>query len=203
MTSRWLIFAAWAEDDVALLNSHWSAQQTARLAPSPAHLIERGDAVREVLETALARDEIQGAALFAHGNAGAVVGSDGRGALDADNLHLVARRWVHAIACETGKGLVLAAAAHADLFVGYDVSLMWSYTSLEDLPDDLRERMAGVVTVTTLGLLNGIRTKVELQERARIAQEAVAEWLVEHPGDGYFMAGVLAQQLVWSMVLSR
>ena len=63
--------------------------------------------MREVLETALARDEIQGFDHFAHGNAGAVVGSDGRGALDADNLHLVARRWVHAIACETARVYLL------------------------------------------------------------------------------------------------
>ncbi len=208
--ASWLIFAAWTKDDDDLWNSHWIAQETARLAPSPPRFIERDEAVRQTLEAALtrgqvspmtSREAIEGIAFFGHGKPDAVLGSDDKPALDLGNVHLLERRWAHAFACNTGRELVPAAMG-ADLFVGYDVRLTVDWT-LEDIPEELRKRMATLVAATTLGLLEGIRSKTELQERARIAQNAVAEWLSEHPDEGLFMIGVLAQQLVQRMITSR
>src|ERR1700679_3347484 len=103
--AAWLIFATWREDDADLWNSHWVAQETARLAPSPPQIIERDAAVRETLEAALARGgassmtfraAIEGIALFGHGTPDAILGSDEKPALDLGNVHLLERRWVHA-----------------------------------------------------------------------------------------------------------
>ena len=78
------------------------AQQTRRLAPLSALVIEREDAIRERLEAALADERLRGVALFGHGQPHAVMGSDGLEALDAANIRLVGPRWVHAMACLTG-----------------------------------------------------------------------------------------------------
>lgn len=195
----WLIFAAWAEDDLPLWNSHWIARQTARLAASPPRVIERAEATREALEEALANEETGGLALFGHGRPDAILGSDGREALDLANLHLLKNRWAHAIACNAGRELV-PAGAHADVFVGYDVSLIVEWT-LEDLPEALRDRIAHMVTATTLGLVEGLRSRVELQRRAEIAAEAVVVWLLENTDEGYLGIHILAQQLVQNMIV--
>lgn len=199
--TAWLIFAAWREDDDALWNSHWIAEQTARLSPHAPTILARDDAVREALEAALGRAEIQGVALFGHGRPDAVMGSDRREALDLANLHLLHRRWAHAVACLTGKVLV-PAATHADVFVGYDVPLIVNWT-VADLPAELSDRITEMVTATTLGLLQGLRTKVDLQRNAARAAEAVSEWLLENADEGdHLGVHILAQQLVERMVLS-
>lgn len=200
--STWIAFASWTADDSALWNSHWIASQTIRLAAHPPRLIEREHAVREDLELALKDQGIEGLALFGHGRPHAMLGVDGRPALDRDNLGCVRTEWVHAIACLTGCELVPAAVGHAALFVGYRVPLIVEW-SVEELPDELRERLAYLVTATTLALLAGVRRKADLQRRAAQAADEVTFWLLENTAEGYLGIHILAEQLVDRMVVNR
>jgi hypothetical protein len=207
--ATWLIFATWAENDEALWNSHWIAQETARLAPSRPRVVEREVAVRKNLEAALARGPassmaspatIEGVAFFGHGTPHAVLGSDDKEALDLANVHLLERRWAHAFACHTGRALI-PAALDADVFVGYDVAITVDWT-LADLPAALRERVAALVTATTFALLRGVRSRQELQRCAQQAAEQIVEWVLENDED-FGAVQTLAEQLVESMVTSR
>ncbi|WP_437959163.1 hypothetical protein WME76_05615 [Sorangium sp. So ce119] len=201
--ARFLVFAAWTPEDAALWNSRWMAEQTIRLAAEAEAVAVKGDhAVREMLESALEDSALEGVALFGHGLAHAVMGSDAREALDATNAARVGPRWAHAMACNTGVALVPACAAHAGLFVGYDVRLIVEWT-VEELPDALRELLARLVTATTLGLLAGVRARTDLQRRAAAAADELTAWVIENAEDGYLGVLVLAQQLVDRMVVSR
>ena len=106
------------------------------------------------------------------------------------------------VACNTGQELVLRCASCPGLFVGYSVSLVVEWT-LEDLTEDLQERLARLVTATTLGLLAGDRAKPDLQHRASAAADDLVEWLNDNAEGGYLGLCVLAQQLVERMVVSR
>lgn len=197
----WLVFATWAERDLALWNSHWIAQQTLRLAEvRPSIVIERDAATREALEAALADPSLRGLALFGHGRPHAVMGSDGREALDVENVGRLDGRWAHAVACRTGASLVHAAAAHADVFVGYHQSLIVEWT-IEELPEELRERIARMVTATTFALVSGVRAQPDLQRRASAAADDVVAWLLNNTEDGNLGIHILAQQLVDAMVV--
>jgi hypothetical protein len=200
---RWLIFAAWTEADAALWNSRWIAEQTARLAPDAPLRIEREEAVRGALESALDDAELRGIALFGHGKPYAVMGSDGLEALDLQNIMRLGSRWVHAMACNCGNELVAAAAPHAEIFVGYRVSLIVEWTP-EDLADELRDKLAHLVTATTLALLDGVRSKPELMRRASAAADDLIDWLLTNTNDDEYLGlHVFAQQLVDRMVVSR
>jgi hypothetical protein len=201
--ASWLIFAAWTDADAALWNSRWIAEQTARLAPSAPIQIEREEAVRGALERALDDADLRGIALFGHGQPHAVMGSDGIAALDLANVARVGPRWVHAMACNCGNELVAAAAPHAEVFVGYRVSLIVEWTP-EDLPNELRDKLARLVTATTLALLEGVRSKTELMRRASAAADDLIEWLDTNTSDDEYLGlHVFAQQLVDRMVVSR
>ncbi|WP_437946109.1 hypothetical protein WME98_35630 [Sorangium sp. So ce296] len=201
--ARFLVFAAWTQDDAALWNSRWMAEQTIRLAAgAEAVAVQGGDAVREMLESALEDSALDGVALFGHGLPHAVMGSDAREAMDAGNAACVGLRWAHAMACNTGVALVPSCAAHPGLFVGYDVRLIVEWT-VEDLPEALRELLAQLVTATTLGLLAGVRARIDLQRRAAAAADELTAWVIENAEDGYLGVLVLAQQLVDRMVVSR
>ena len=197
-----LVFAPWMKDDPALWNSHWMAHETARAAPVPVTILEIDAAVRERLEEALANEQIEGVVLFGHGLRHAVMGTDDREALDVHNLHRIGRRrWAHAIACSTGLELVPASAAHVEIFVGYDVRMNVSWPWPPDLPRDLRDLLARMVTVTTLALLDGVRAKSELRRRAAMAAEDVLAWLSANAEEGFFGIHHLADQLVEHMVV--
>lgn len=195
----WVVFAAWREDDKALWNSHWVARQTLRRIQEPANVLEREAAVREALESALREPAVEGLALFGHGCPHAAFGSDRCEALDARNLELVKDKWVHAFACLTGEELALSATS-AEIFVGYNTSLVVEW-SVEDLPPELRELLAKLVTVTTAALFEGVRDKKELQRRAENAADDVALWLNENMPEGSLGVGVLTDQLVTRMVV--
>jgi hypothetical protein len=202
--ARLLIFAPLIEDDLPLWNSHWMAQQTARVAQVSITMIERDAAVRGRLESALADAELEGVAFFGHGAPHAVIGADGREALDIANVHLVGRhRWAHAIACNIGLELVPASALHVDLFVGYDVKVNVSWPHPHELPGDLRDALAQMVTATTLALLGGVRSKDELRRQASVAVEGVVDWLALNAEEGYLAIHNLADTLVEKMVVSR
>lgn len=201
--ASWLIFATWKENDPALRNSHWMAQQTLRLAPLPARVIERDAATREALEAALADEGLRGLALFGHGRSHAVMGSDGREALDAANIRLVGPRWVHAMACLTGLELGPVSAEHVELFVGYRIALVVEW-EIETLPTELQGHLARLVTATTLALLAGIRDKAALQRRASEVADEISGWLLANTAEGEYLGlHVLAQMLVDRMVTSR
>ncbi len=201
--ASWLVFATWRPDDAALHNSHWMARQTIRLATEPPLVIEREAAVREALENALADGGIRGVALFGHGHKSGVIGSDGRDALDVGNIPLASARWIHAVACLTGLELGPASASHVDVFVGYRIPLIVEW-DIEALSPELKERLARLVTATTLALLEGIRTKQELQQRASAVADDIAAWLLENSSDSAHLGlHVLAETLVDRMVTSR
>lgn len=201
--ARFLVFAAWTPEDVALWSSRWMAEQTIRLAAgSEAVAVQGAAAVRGTLESALADGALEGVALFGHGMRHAVMGSDAREALDAGNAACVGPRWAHAMACNTGAMLVPSCAGHPGVFVGYDVRLIVEWT-VEELPDALRELLARLVTATTLGLLAGVRVRADLQRRAAAAADELTAWIVENTEEGYLGVLVLADQLVSRMVVNR
>lgn len=200
---RLLIFATSTPGDEALWNSHWMAQQTARLPGIDTTMVEGDAAVREVLEAALGEAEVTGVALFGHGLPHAVLGADGREALDVGNAACVGPRWAHLMACHTGRELIPGCASHPGLFVGYEVPLVVEW-SVEDLPEDLRGTLARLVTATTLALLAGRTAKADLQGRVSAEADALTAWVVDHPEAGASLGlCVFAQQLVERMVLSR
>lgn len=145
---------------------------------------------------------MEGVALFGHGHSHAMMGADGREALDVTNVRLIGRRWAHVMACLTGCELVPASAAHGSFLVGYDVALIVEWAP-GDLPEEFRDLLARMVTCTTLELLAGVRSKPDLQRRAQIAAEAVTCWLLDNTEEGYLGLHILAQQLVDNMVVSR
>lgn len=209
MMASWVLFAPRTEEDQSLWNSHWIAQETAKKAPSPPLRIEREHAVRASLEAAIGRREDQsmmsgsallGVALFGHGTKEAILGSDDNPALDLRNIHMLARRWAHAVACWTGKELV-PAATDAELFVGYDAPLLVDW-NVEDLPSGLRDRLSALVTATTIALLDGVRAKEELMRRVSQTADDLTEWLEDY-GEDYGELRDLAEQLVNRMVTSR
>lgn len=199
---RLLLFAPWTADDAALLNSRWMAEQTARLCDSSTALLDGDRAVREGLEAALDERDTVGVALFGHGGRHAVMGADGREAFDAGNAERLGARWAHLVACNTGHELVPSCASHPGFFVGYDVPLVAEWT-IEELPEDLQEHLARLVTATTFALLAGERAKPALQRSASEAADALLDWLNDSAPDSYMGLCVLAQQLVERMVVSR
>lgn len=144
---------------------------------------------------------MEGVALFGYGLPHAFIGADGSDALDAENVPLLGERWAHLLACNTGRELVPRCGGPA-LLVGYEVALIVEW-AIEDLPEEIRERLARVATATTFALVAGARTRPDLQAAASAAADALFDWLALHTDEGSYLGiCVFAQQLVDRMVVS-
>ena len=198
----WLVFDAWAPDDLALDCTRWIAAQTAERHPE-AELLRGEGATRDGLHTSLGRDEVQGVALFGHGNETRVRGSDKHSALDEENIQILAGRWAHVVACDAGVRLAdLAAQRGADCFVGYQTKLIVQWNP-DELPDDLARLFGDLVVATTANLAAGERDATTLKRCVSEAADAVVEWMERHGYEPRLGIEVTAQQLVDRMVVRR
>ncbi len=231
-----VLFDATIPGDDALENSHWMAERTRERLGDDAVMATYPHATRAELEARLAAPGLRGLALFGHGDpgrlhtllraqhaedvpaaladasrAGAVYGSDGQPALDADNLHRLRGLWTHALACNVGLSLAHRAVDEGiSCFVAYETSLTPEYET-KSLPAPLSTHLAAVVTATTVNLHAGLREATALKARVQEAVEALETWLDGDEGtiwsrdeDGFMhVAGLLglAHQLVRDMIV--
>ncbi len=233
-----LLFDAHVPGDHALENSHWMAERTRERLGEEATTLTYPDAVRANLEAQLGAAGLRGLALFGHGDpgrlhtalamqhrrerirtalddaskVGAVYGSDGEPALDADNLRLLRGLWCHAMACNVGLSLAhRAIEAGASCFVAYEAALTPEY-EVDGLPQALRSRLAALVTVTTQNLHAGLYQKDALKARVQEAVLDLEAWLESDEGAAWIrgrgsymqVAGLrgLARQLTRDMVVA-
>ncbi len=198
--SRWILFAPLVDGDEALVNARWVAAQTEARLPAPSPVIDGTGAVRAALERAyMVEPGPFAVALFGHGDQTAVYGADDEPALDATN---VCGEWVHAFACRTGDQLAHEAAARGvNCYLGYRVSLLVGW-SIDDLPYELRDRLAALVTAATAALLRGTRSRRALQREVSDAADALVDWINTYAPDEHLGLGVLADMLVDRLVLT-
>ncbi|NJK32238.1 MAG: hypothetical protein HC927_07425 [Deltaproteobacteria bacterium] len=110
------ILDAWSEEDPALVNSHWVAEQTRDV------LLRHGfdvEVIADELDRATVRQQFDaphdGFAYFGHGRDHVLyrdLGENGRpiALVDADDVSLIGDRWMHAFACLSGNTLCFHAA---------------------------------------------------------------------------------------------
>lgn len=184
------ILDAWNAEDSALINSHWVAERTAvalrREFPDVAIEVVAGDEVDATrVSVELERPYYLGFAYFGHGSQRALYR-----ARDAERrpvplvginqLGLLKDRWFHAFACLSGDSLCHEAAhAGAAAYLGYRVTVIleWEESSL---PEALRDVLATLVTVATLQLAHGDRSRASIRRRVRAASDQLVEWLEVH-----------------------
>lgn len=229
-----VLFDGYVEGDAALDNSHWIAGRTREKLGDQALTLLGPAATRAGLASALHAPSVRGLSLFGHGDAGklhvalrsqhksgdavreaseagAVYGSDGSPALDVDNLHLLQKRWCHAIACNVGLSLAdWAIERGAECFIAYATSLTPEFDA-GALPPRLAEQLAALTTKTTLNLFEGVRDEATLKESVQTAIDDLNEWFEGNEGEAWAdqqpsyieIAGLIgfAQQLKREMVV--
>ena len=168
-----LIIDADAPGDAALENSHWVAGQIAAVLV-PDVVTHRGaEATRATLESAMRHEVYTGFVYCGHGRDAALVHADEH-LLDLSNVGLVGRRWFHAFACNSGNTLALTASEQVGAYLGYHRPVIVEWT-VANLPPDVLEILRTIVTVATLALQQGVRSRAVIRRRVRAA---VDEWLV-------------------------
>ena len=180
------ILDPWYPEDPALVNSHWVAGRTIdmllRADPTAAiEVVSADDVDRARLEAELSKPH-EGFAYFGHGREHVLYrrcDESGEPILlvAAENVGLLGDRWFHAFACLSGDTLCRDAAnAGAAAYLGYRVSVIveWEVTQL---PDELRALLEDLVTVATLQLAVGQRSRSAIRRRVREASDRLIDWL--------------------------
>lgn len=194
------IIDVWSTEDPALMNSHWVAERTAevfeRAVPQIDYVIVGGsDVDAESIAAALACPH-HGFAYFGQGCADSLFREPdyfrrpivliGRSQLDQ-----LTARWFHAFACLSGQTLCRAAAeTGAAAYLGYvdAVNVEWNASLL---PHDLRVLLADLVTVATLQLATGERSRDALRRRVRAAADRLIDRLCAYDDAVYDGAAAL------------
>lgn len=185
---RVCVFDAWSPDDEALVNSHWVAARTAlrlsRSAEARVEVIEAEAVDKTRVEAEFARRH-EGFVYFGHGQEPVLYRErDERrrpvSILDAASVHLIGDRWFHAFACLSGHTLCHdAARANVGAYLGYRVTVNVTW-ELASLPDELVPLIEELVTVTTLEIARGERSRSALRRRVRAVSDRMVEWLDVH-----------------------
>ncbi len=192
---RWFVFDAWHPDDMALRFTHQIAEHTKQL-DSSCYGYHGHELSRSELEKVLA-EPYEGCVLLGHGREYAYVGVGGEGCepiFDEHNAAKAKDRWVHAIACLTGKELSRKAFAHGVAYVGYEEELRMPDLDIDELHPEVKQSLIRVISATSLALRDGKRgEKALLENLSPLIEEFETIWL-QHESDR-FMLLLLTQQL--------
>lgn len=213
-----LVFGPSTPGDDALKRTRWMADCTIEvLGADRIGVVSLLDARATRVELEEAVDGVSGLALLSHGRRAdfhgrpgadgrprvvddAIIGADGKPALDRDNLHVSRGRWVHAIACHAG-GELGAHVVHggAVCFVGYNCALIVDWDP-DEIPAPVKPLMRDLVTITTRNLAQGVRDERTLRRQANEIAEDIADWCEQNPelAAGHGLE-VTAQQLVYRL----
>ena len=176
-----LVIDADAVGDAALENSHWVAVQIAGVL-APAVETHRGaEATRVSLERAMSERAYTGFVYCGHGRNAALVHA-GEHLLDLSNVGLVGGRWFHAVACNSGTTLALTAFAQGGAYLGYHRPVIVEWT-VAGLPPEVLSILQDIVTVATLDLKQGVRSRSAIRRRVRAAHDRWIAWRDDHEGD--------------------
>jgi len=183
------VLDAWDPEDPALVNSHWVAERSIE-----ALLRARPDAEIKVvagegLDRTAVRDELpgqhEGFAYFGHGREHVLYRrlDDFKNPVPIfgiEEVRVLGARWFHAFACLSGDTLCRdAASAGAAAYLGYRVTVNVEW-EVPQLPDELRLLLQDLVTVATLELALGQRSRDAIRRRVREASDRLVDWLDTH-----------------------
>lgn len=179
-----VVFDAWHPDDAALLNSHQVAEWTAERLTPDVRVLDGEAVTRGTVADAMADPATTGGVFCGHGSDRAlwsVAGAATReSVLDLQNLADVGLHWFHAFACLSGNGLALSAAREGvAAYAGYNVKVVVEFTT-ETLPPELAALLRTAVTVTTVQLHQGQRSRRALRLEVRAATRRLRQWLLDH-----------------------
>jgi hypothetical protein len=176
---------AWSPEDAALVNSHWVAERThtaLRQAHAEATLeMISGDEVDAAAVDVALSSSHEGFVYFGHGREDLLYRRDAAGEpiplFGSTHLARLGARWFHAFACRSGLTLCRdAASAGAAAYLGYCVEVVVEW-EVSRLPPELIALLEDLVTVATLLLASGERSRVALRRRVRDASDRLLEWL--------------------------
>ncbi len=192
----WIVFAPTHDDRADLDEAHWIATLHQHLPTPPAEFVARDEATRSALDLAVQKvGQPCGVALFGHGTDEAVFGADDQPAFDQHNARA---EWVHAFACNTGRGLAERCAG-VQRFAGYTVSLLvgWEHGAL---PEALRMLMSELFVTVTRALVRGERSRRALKAEVSRAADDLMDWLNANAPDDFHQVAILASMLVDRLV---
>lgn len=190
-----LLLVPMSPDDV-LRRSRWIADRTAARLMAHDHEVDRLEGARCVNAEVVHATTGDGVAIFGHGQADHIQGSDERPLYSGDAASALRGRWVHALACEAAEELgPRLVRAGASSFVGYRNRLTPRWGPPEELPPALVPLLEEVVTCVTVALAAGEDRPEILKARLSRARDAVTLWLEDNPGD-YGLLSVFCTQLV-------
>lgn len=179
---------AFRQDDPALVNSHWVAERTAS-ALRERHGAEieslSGEEVFPASVMAVLGRTVDGYAYFGHGREHVLYrDKDSAGEpvalLDVEGARRIGPRWFHAFACWSGVTLgPEAAKSGAAAYLGYRVPVVVEW-DIEDIPAELGRLLQELVTVATLALAAGQRSRSAIRREARAISDRVLEWMDVH-----------------------
>lgn len=190
------VWDAWAPDgeDPALTNSHWIAQHTITALSSAAIVPESISGAhfdRSHILADLRNPTYQGFLFFGHGRAHVLFReTSGPRALPiplitSQDMVLLGARFFVAFACLSGKELAVeAAAAGVPAYLGYceKVSVEWT---VEHLPAELEALLVELVTLASLRVALGERSRLALRRAVKRASDRVLEYFEDHTLDNW------------------
>lgn len=176
---------AFHPNDPALVNSHWVAERTASflrtkwsaqvelLAGDDAHAASVGSALEQPFE---------GYAYFGHGRQHVLYRDktafgEPVPLVGSAQISLLGARWFHAFACLSGVSLCPAAAnAGASAYLGYRVQVVVEW-DIQNLPEELVRLLEELVTVATLALAEGYRSRDTIRRKVRDVSDRFLDWM--------------------------
>ena len=171
------------------MNSHWVAEQTVaalqREHDGAVLTIVAGDDVNALRVAGELAEQHDGFAYFGHGREHVLYRErDDAGApvplVGVEHVHLFGDRWFHAFACLSGHTLCQdAAKAGAAAYLGYRVTVNVSW-DVPPLPGALRALLQELVTVATLQLAKGERSRGGIRRRVREVSDRLLDWMDMH-----------------------
>ena len=174
-----VVVDAYDASDPALVNSHWVAERTAHRLGAVAHSLQGSAVTRTQVEQHLKDASVTGVVYCGHGRADALVYA-GNAVFDLHNLATIGPRWFHAFACNSGNRLALTAPREGvDVYLGYNRPVVVEWT-VEHLPEALATVLEDIVTVATLRLHQGVRSRRDLANAVETAYDAWIAWCLAH-----------------------
>ncbi len=187
-------FDAWSSEDAALVNSHWIAERTVavfrRDFATATVTIMSGDTVDRACAEAKLAENHDGFVYFGHGRENVLYRCTDDSnpdlprekrppipILGIDQIALLGPRWFHAFACLSGNSLCKHAAnAGASAYLGYCVKVNVTWDP-DELPEELRQLLEELVTVATLRLASGERSRTTIRRHVKEVSDRLIDWV--------------------------